>query len=258
LKRFDRPALERHHRRFYTSRLVVTVAGNFDEAAVVRSVAEHFRLPRGTDAASRKPPSLRGPKLEHVHDSSSQTALRLGFRGPGEYDRDAPAVELLLRVIDDGTSTRLYHRICDERGLCYDVSALFEPYEDAGLLDVAADCSHDNTVEVATEILKMARELREQGPSAEELEKARARLAWQLEAMHDSPADLAAFYGFGELSGIDRTPAARLRRVQALGPRDVQRAARRILNPKTLGLVTVGDLARSQRKALERAVRDFA
>jgi predicted Zn-dependent peptidase len=258
LKRFDRPALERHHRRYYTSRLVVTVAGNFDEKAVVRAVGEHFRLPRGQDPVSPAPASLRGPKLAHVRDSSSQTALRLGFRGPGEHDREAPAVELLLRVIDDGTSTRLYHRICDERGLCYDVSALFEPYEDAGLLDVAADCSHDHTVEVATEILKMARELREKGPSAEELDKARTRLAWQLEAMHDSPADLAAFYGFGELSGIDRTPTARLKRMQALGPRDVQRAAKRLLQPKTLGLVTVGDLARSQQKALERAVRDFA
>jgi predicted Zn-dependent peptidase len=174
LKRFDRRALARHHRRYYTAGLVVTVAGNFAAGDVVRTVREHFRLPPGQQPASRPPPRLRGPKLRHVRDSSSQTALRLGFRGPGQRDRDEPAAELLLRVIDDGTSTRLYHRICDERGLCYDVSALFEAYADAGLLDIAADCSHDHTLEVATEILKMARELREQGPSAAEVEKARA------------------------------------------------------------------------------------
>ena len=67
--------------------------------------------------------------------------MRLGFRGPGLRDRSEPAAELLLRVIDDGTSTRLYHRLCDELGLCYDVSALFEAHADVGLLELAADSS---------------------------------------------------------------------------------------------------------------------
>ncbi|HEY3493524.1 MAG TPA: pitrilysin family protein [Polyangiaceae bacterium] len=258
LKRFDRPALKRHHRRYYTSRMVVVVAGRFSSADVTRSVSEHFRLPRGKEPKSPSPRQLRGPVISHVRDDSSQTALRLGFRGPGERDRDEPAVELLLRVIDDGTSTRLYHRICDERGLCYDVSALFEPYEDAGLLDIAADCSHEHTLEVATEILRMARELREQGPTEAELEKARTRLAFQLEAMHDSPAELAAFYGFGELTGLDRTPEQRLARMHALGPRELKAAARRLFRADRLGLVTVGDLDRGQRASLARAVADFA
>jgi predicted Zn-dependent peptidase len=247
----------RHHRRYYTSSLVVTVAGNFSSADVSRTVRERFRLPRGTGPKSAPPARLRGPKLQHVRDSSSQTAIRLGFRGPGERDRHEPAVELLLRVIDDGTSTRLYHRICDERGLCYDVSALFEPYEDCGLLDIAADCSHENTVEVVTEILAMLRELREKGPEPDELAKARTRLAWHLDAMQDSPGDLAAFYGFGELTGLDRTPSERLGRMQRLTPGDVRAAARRLFLPEALGLVTVGDLPRSERRKLERAVAEF-
>jgi predicted Zn-dependent peptidase len=103
----------------------------------------------------------------------------------------------------------------------------------------------------------MARELREQGPTEAELEKARTRLAFQLEAMHDSPAELAAFYGFGELSGLDRTPEQRLRRMQALRTEDLKSAARRLFRPDMLGLVTVGELGRSQRTALARAVADF-
>ena len=52
-----------------------------------------------------------------------------------------PALDMLLRVIDDGMSTRLYHRLCDARGLCYDVSAGYDPYEDDGVVDVAAGSS---------------------------------------------------------------------------------------------------------------------
>ena len=66
LKRFDRPALERHHRRYYTSRMVVTVAGNFSRADVVRCVSEHFRLPRGKDPRSPRPPRLRPPAVRHA------------------------------------------------------------------------------------------------------------------------------------------------------------------------------------------------
>ena len=38
-----------------------------------------------------------------------------------------------MRLVDDGMSTRLYHRVCDDKGLCYDVSAGYDGYEDDGV-----------------------------------------------------------------------------------------------------------------------------
>lgn len=258
LEKFDRDALARHHRSFYTRRLVVTVAGNFVRREAVAAVRRAFVLPPGSPPRAVTPRPLRGPTRLHVRDSGSQTALRLGFRAPGQRHRDEPAAELLLRVIDDGTSTRLYHRICDERGLCYDVSALLETYEDSGIIDIAADTAHDKAVEVASEILRMLRELGTEGPREDELDKARMRLRWQLEAMHDSPAELASFYGFGELAGVHRTPEERLRSLSAVRARDVKAVAARIFRPSGLGLVTVGELSRSRQRAIERAVGALA
>ena len=62
---------------------------------------------------------------------------------------------MLLRVLDDGMSTRLYERICDDKGLCYDVGALYESYEDDGVFDVAAEAQHERVVEVAREIARL-------------------------------------------------------------------------------------------------------
>ncbi len=258
LERFSVPRLARHHSRFYTSRLVVTAAGKLPERELSRFARARLSFPRGAAPLRRAPRPPRGPRIEHLRDSSSQTAMRLGFRAPGERDRHAAAAELLLRVIDDGSSTRLYHRICDERGLCYDVSALYESYEDAGLFDIAAETSHDNAVEVGREILRMLRELRESGPTAAELEKAKQRLRWQVDAMHESPSELASFYGFGELARLYRTPRERLERLEAVTLSATRRAAEQIFRPEALSLVTVGELTRAQQGALARAVRDFA
>ena len=254
LARFDRALLRRCHRRHYTSDLVVTVAGRFTPSVVARTVAKGFRLPAGRVPRSRPPRPVTGPQVKHVRDASSQTALRFGFRAPGLKDTNEAAAELLLRVIDDGTSTRLYHRLCDERGLCYDVSALYEAHEDVGLFELAADCSHDNAIEVAEEIVSLCRELRDPGPRAEELDKARSRMGWQLESMLDSPADLAAFHGFAELFGISPTPAARLAEFDRITPRAVRAAAQQVLRAERLSLLTVGTLSASESRKLARVV----
>jgi predicted Zn-dependent peptidase len=257
LARFDERTLRRCHRRYYTSELVVTVAGRFSPASVTRTVARCFRLPSGKPPRGRRPPRFAGLALRHVRDSSSQTAIRFGFRAPGLRDKDEIATELLLRVIDDGTSTRLYHRLCDDNGLCYDVSALYEAHEEAGLFELAADCSHDHALEVVEELVAMCRELREHGPTEAELGKARARLGWQLDAMRDSPSDLAAFHGFAELFGMAPTPEQRLREFAAVSPATVRLAARRLLRTDRLAVLTVGTLNAAQSRRLTRAVSEL-
>jgi len=258
LERFDERSLRRHHLAHYTAELVVTVAGRFDRRAVVRTVERTFRLPKGVAPRVATPRRLAGPRLSFVRESSSQTSLRLGFRAPGEHDRDEPAVELLLRVLDDGTSTRLYHRLCDERGLCYDVSALFEAYEDVGLFDFAAECSHERAVVVLSEILSVVRALRETAPRPEELDKARERHRFQLAALQDSAAELAAFYGIGELTGFFRSPEERVARLEGVSAEAVRAVAARVFQPRALAAVVVGDVSASQRRKLGRAFEQLA
>jgi predicted Zn-dependent peptidase len=257
LERFDVPTLRRHHLRHYTSSMVVTVAGPLPAKTITARVRDGFHLPRGSEPTSSTPKALKGPIFQYCSEDASQTALRLGFRAPGERDADEPALELILRVLDDGMSTRLYHRLCDERGLCYDVSAMFEAYEDTGLLDFAADTSHANAPEVLSEILAITDALRREGPTADEIEKARARLAWQLREIEDSPSDLAAFYGLGELTGFARTPEERVSRVAKLSRAEIREAAARTFRRERLAVVAVGKLDRRTRARMERTVAAY-
>ena len=107
---------------------------------MTRAVEQSFSsLPRGARGGAAPPPNgQKKPRFSFVENTSSQTDLRVAFRALSERDPREPAVEMLMRVLDDGMSTRLYERICDRLGLCYDVSGMFEAYEDDGVLDVAA------------------------------------------------------------------------------------------------------------------------
>src|SRR6185369_12095830 len=117
-----------------------------------------------------------------IENMSSQTELRVCFRAIPENSapRDRAAIDMLMRIVDDGMSTRLYHRICDAQGLCYDVSAGFDGYEDDGVVDFVAGVQHARTSVVARELIALLVDLGKTGPTHEELEKARRRNAWEV------------------------------------------------------------------------------
>jgi predicted Zn-dependent peptidase len=261
LARFDEPTLRAHHARHYTGEnAVLCVAGRIgDPDACLREVERCFgAMPRGARVPVTPPPSgQRRPRFSFVENTGSQTDLRIAFRAPSERDPREPAVEMLMRVLDDGMSTRLYERICDRLGLCYDVSGMFEVYEDDGVLDVAAGAQHERAVVVAKEIFTLLKGLVAEGPTDAELEKARDRHLWSVEAMLDDAEGVAGFYGLTALAGIARTPMARHEELAAARREDVRAAAEAVFRADRLSVVAVGLLSEGDERKLERLVRGF-
>jgi predicted Zn-dependent peptidase len=259
VERFDVPTLHTFHRENYRAdSMVVSVVGPIDVNQTFDAVERAFAsLTRGTPRVDIAPAELAGPVFRYVNDVGSQTALRVAFRAPSERDPLEPATELLLRTLDDGMSTRLYHEVCDERGLAYDVSATYEAFGDSGMFSLAGEAAHGSAEKLLTALFGVASDLGQQGPSAAELDKAKRRFAWQMRAVLDDPAELAAFLGLGELTAVARSPEARSRELEAVRAEDVQAAARRVFAVSGLAVAAVGDLRANQQKALERLVRSF-
>ncbi|MEO6575636.1 MAG: insulinase family protein, partial [Polyangiaceae bacterium] len=198
------------------------------------------------------------PKLKIVENVSSQTDLRICFRAVPERAPERPAMDMLMRVIDDGMSTRLYHRICDSQGLCYDVSAGFDGYEDDGVLDFAAGVQHFRATQVTTEILALMKELATVGPTEEEMQKGRQRYGWDLTSLRDSPDDLAGFFAGGYLFNRFETPEERLQKTSAVTREQVRDVARLISDPSRLNVTAVGLLENDEDKRLMEAVKTFS
>lgn len=261
LDRFDENMLRIHHAKHYCAQnAVLCISGRIDDLdQCIQIVEQSFGgMPRGERVRTEAPGfTQKRPRFQSVETPSSQTDLRLCFRAPGEKDKLEPAVDMLLRVLDDGMSTRLYERICDRLGLCYDVSGTYEPYEDDGVVDLAAEVQHERAPKVVKELLGLVRELCEHGPTAEEMEKALNRHGWSVEAMADDAESVAGFYGLGALTNTKRSPWERheeLSRVSAEGVRD---AAREIFRGARMSAVAVGMLTRGDEQKVEKLIKGF-
>jgi predicted Zn-dependent peptidase len=258
---FDEAALRRHHARHYTSdNMVLVFSGGLDERHATRIAERDFsRLPRG-ERVTAAPPAhqQQSARFQFVENVSSQTELRICFRGLAETDRLRPALDVLMRIIDDGMSTRLYHRLCDARGLCYDVSAGYDGYEDDGVIDVAAGVQHKRAALVTREILAMFDELAVDGPAPEEVERARRRIGWDARCLGDSAEETSAFFASGLLFDRFSTPEEHVARLTSVDASAVREVARLVARPERLSVVAVGLLDDGEDERLEEAVRGWA
>src|SRR5207248_3153331 len=111
-----------------------------------------------------------------------------------EASPDYPALEVLSRVLDDGMSTRLHHRVCDQLGLAYYVSANIDSFSDASLFEIDANSAHANVAPLVSESLALVARLRDEPPTPDELAKAQRRYRWDLEAAFDDPDAMASWW----------------------------------------------------------------
>lgn len=259
---FDIARLRSHLKRHYTANnAVVAVSGAFDEDTIVDALEEAFgSLAKGKRLAPEPAPAIdpkARPRVSFVESDGSQTDLRVAFRAPGDHHPREAATEMLLRVLDDGMSTRLYERICDRLGLCYTVSAGFEAFEDSGVFDLAAETQHGRVAEVTEQMLEVCADMAAHGPTQAELDKAKARAAWGIRALLDSPGDLADFYGLAALAEVARTPADRADQLLAITREDVRAAAEEVFHPSHLVAVAVGLLPKKIERTWEKLVTSF-
>jgi predicted Zn-dependent peptidase len=261
VRSFDEANLRAHHGLHYTSgNSVLSFAGAVDVPSAMRIAEQHFaRLPLGERIRANSPRHTQTkPRLEIVENVSSQTELRVCLRAFAETDPLRPALDVLMRVVDDGMSTRLYHRLCDARGLCYDVSAGYDGYEDDGVVDVAAGVQHKRAAVVTREILAMFEELGHEGPTADELEKARRRIVWDARAIVDSAEEVSAFFAGGALFERSTTPAKHAEELLRVTSDDVREAARKLAQPERLNVVAVGLLEDGDDAHLEQIVSGWS
>jgi predicted Zn-dependent peptidase len=215
-------------------------------------------MPRGERVIATAPVhSQKLARFELVENVSSQTELRVCYRAVPDRSANRPAMDMLMRILDDGMSTRLYHRVCDNKGLCYDVSASFDGYDDDGILDFAAGVQHARAATVTKEITALLADLARMGPTDEELEKARRRHVWDMRTMFDSPEELAGFYGAGLLFDRFETPEERAAKNAAVTREDIRALAGLLAQPDRLNVLAVGLLDEGEDRRLEDVVRGY-
>lgn len=260
VRRFRTADIRRHFRRFYgAANMVLCVAGPIDHAEVERMARRAFaRLPRGQRAQPRAASTdTDGPRFRFVHNDSAQTQVQVLFQGIPDMDPDYVALAAMVRILDDGMSTRLHYEICDQKGLAYHVSGGLEPLHDSAILEVDAACAHAKLPELVGDVLSLLARFRTERVSEQDLAKAKRRFRGDIEAAYDDLDALSGWYGGTELFYKPRTHAERVRLFEAVTADQVQRVATRVLRSDRLTVAAVGALSPAVAKRVKAVVRDF-
>jgi predicted Zn-dependent peptidase len=261
IRRFTRHDVIAHFRRFHGARnLVLAVAGPVEHGRVMAMAERAFGgLPSGQRQASRPvPKTLPGLAFHGVRTDSAQVEVQLLFRALADHHSRYPALIALLRLLDDGMSTPLHYRVCDRKGLAYQVNAGLDPLGDTSLVEISAACGAAKLPELVREVLAILSELRDTTASTAELDKAKRRYARDLEAGFDDVEGLCAWFGDSMLFGRPlRSPAERYRRMARVNAAQVQEVAREILRPERLVATIVGSFTPALARKTETIIRAF-
>jgi predicted Zn-dependent peptidase len=110
---------------------------------------------------------------------SNQSHLRMSYRPAVEVTdpRQRAALVIYSTLLGGSMGSRLFDEIREQRGLAYSVHATPHAYADVPVLQLSAGLESSKLIEAYTRMREIVTELREEGPTESEIERARAYAA---------------------------------------------------------------------------------
>ncbi len=174
--------------------------------------------------------------------NSVQTTVSLGNIAIDRRSPDYLAMVVMNDVIGGGASSRLFLNLREEKGYTYGVYSDFSATRYPGPWRAGGNMRTEVTEGALTEFFHEIRRIREEKVPADELEASKRSIAASFALSLEQPTRVLNFAVARKIYGLptdywDRYPA----RIMAITAEDVQRVARKYLNPDALQLVAVGD-----------------
>ncbi len=156
------------------------LAGNLEHLPSEEELSECFgRFPALAAPEPYEPaPSFAPEKLVEQRDTN-QSHLRMIYRpdiAVGDVRRRA-ALKIYSTLLGGSMGSRLFEEIREKRGLCYSVYAVDHTFSDLPVLQLGSGLESAKCIEAYTRMREIVDELRDEGPTEEEVARARAYAA---------------------------------------------------------------------------------
>ena len=238
-----------HAREFSPENLVVAAAGNVDHARLVELAERAFangKIENGVPTAHRPttaPPVTAAPILIEQKDELEQAHLIIAAPWPSSLSDDRYVATMLASVLGGGTSSRLWQRIREERGLAYSVGAGVSTFSDIGVFSVYAGTSPSQLDEVLDISLEELRRIVRERVAEGELRLVKDQaISSTLLSLESSSARASTLARQEIIHGRRISPDEMIRRLEAVTADDIQRIARTYLVSENLALGALGNL----------------
>ncbi len=211
LDRVDHAAFKNYLREKYTAdNVAVVVTGDVNTKEIADAIGRYFEnIPRGEPTLADftvAEPAEESVGVEYKEDVNRGYVM-LGYLTQGRRNKtESLALEVAATILGDGKSSMLHQSLVENKKLANSVSAWSWDLRQAGAL--GADASFDPGKEEAVKaaILEEVARLAQNGPSAEELSKAKALLKTSFAFSTETTDGRATAIGLAYISGtLDQT-----------------------------------------------------
>ncbi len=159
------------------------LAGNLEHLPAASELHERFaRFPALPDPPAYEPaPDFRPQTLVEERDTN-QSHLRMIYRPDISVSElgERAALSIYSTLLGGSMGSRLFDEIREKRGLCYSVYAIDHSFADVPILQLGSGLDSSKCIEAYQRMREIVDELRTDGPTAEEVERARAYAAGRL------------------------------------------------------------------------------
>ena len=236
-----------HASAYAPPNLVVAAAGNVEHERLVELAARAFENGNAdagdVRSVKEESPSPAAPILIQRKKELEQAHLILAAPFPSARHEDRYAASLLSSVIGGGTSSRLWQRVREERGLAYSVGAAGSHFTDAGIFQIYAGTSPEQLDEVLDISLEEMRRALRVAVGEEELRLVKDQAVSSILLGLESTSARAGTLARQEIVHGRRIPPEQvIARIEAVTPEDMLRVAGEHFETDRLALGALGDL----------------
>ncbi|HEY7961108.1 MAG TPA: pitrilysin family protein [Solirubrobacteraceae bacterium] len=230
LRSFTREAIVAfRERRWAGARGGAFLAGNLEHLPAEGELLEAFaRFPTLPDPEPYVPAPAFAPQTLVEEKDTNQSHLRMIYRPDVQVSdlRQRAALSIYATLLGGSMGSRLFEEIREKRGLCYSVYAFDHSFADVPILQLGSGLESSKCIEAYTRMREIVSELRDQGPTEEEVQRARAYAAGRLVLTFENTGAVARYAaGRAIVFGEDIDPDAAVAALDAVTYDEVREIA---------------------------------
>ena len=225
--------------------MVIAVAGNVPKNTLAILEKTFGKVKARPTVSESVPFTIEGewtkPRVRIQNKKLEQIQVALGFPTCGRDHKDAEALKLLASILGGTMSSRLFIEVREKRGLCYNVRATSDFYEDTGVLTVRAGLDSSRLTVAMKVIVNELKKIAKNGVTPAELKMAKDNVRGGTTLRLEDSSNLAEFFARQELfGGKVETAEERLKKFNEVKLAEVKRVAKEIINFRRLSIAAIG------------------
>jgi predicted Zn-dependent peptidase len=275
IKKMNRSDIMKYRENNYKpSNCLFCISGNFHKKEVLKIVAEKFNtslhkkklthnlfydnMLNNNSVCTIKNINKNIQKYTHINKDINQTIINFVFNSFNSYNLNNNAVDLFCDTLSNGFSSRFFNLLRNKLGVSYYNNSFNRTFNDIGHLIISVGVEHKSVVNTIKELLKELKNIKENGITEQELQKAKKQNETSLLFQFKDPYEYLMYYGMNylikkplySLSDILRT-------IDDVKLSDLNDITKSILTKDNIIIGSIGKVSDSDIKEINKLIVDF-